>query len=301
VKILLKPTINRALARGERGRLYYRIQRLSRDTDLNRLVKYALSIIAASSSNSETHDLAVSAGYLLYHLSDVSITPPVAVWAHGLRNSERDEKTRILVELGAAVIENIVPLHDVRAAALFPLAAFIRLERLFETAVYEAVRKLCLKRPGYAATRYTVGSERHYVFEDTVSYAAEPDVIVRGPGCVLIDAKYRDFSAGVPHDAIYQLIAHCEAFGIKEALLVGLAEESPPGERLLGTTRSGIRVSAALVHPAHLEEQLNRVVERAILRAESAAAEDFAIAGGLQRDSAEVSRFLSPASMRTWV
>lgn len=252
-KLLVIQTIRRLRSRGVVARVIHRAPALSFSSPLNQLTRLALERICRW-SGPDSAQLQRRALQLLAHFQSARLSP-------------RDERSltqapdlvacppqlQELRSLAAAVVRDSFLYSTNDIDPTLSLAYFLRLERLFEAAVFAAVEAATAQCDRLAAYQPAAASPV-FVFPDQMRYSAKPDVIVSkgGDPILAIDAKYRVLNEASAHDSVYQLMAHCDAYGIKEGLLVTLSEDNYATLTSLGCTRTGIRMRMLCLQPRDL-------------------------------------------------
>jgi hypothetical protein len=138
-----------------------------------------------------------------------------------------------------------------------PDSYFINLETLFESAVLQALREVGDRWNGVdAGARQGV-----YLLADSRLYEAEPDIVVGASGRVGLvgDCKYKDLQVRPEPDDVYQLIAHCRAFGSSLGLII-YPGDGTMVERL-GSTIGGVEVYCGTVSLRDLAMSSRELVE----------------------------------------
>lgn len=270
-KVLVKETLQRLVSRGIRDRVYHRVQKLSRDNALNRVLKLSLLSIAARSGKSSAGEAQQKADYYLFHFLDVRRDNRLLydVQSNRYRRDlwlQTPPEYKELVELALVILQDELVLPKPSESVDLPFATFVSLERLFEIALYRVVEWACTRIPGASVVAGSQMKEPRYLFVDTQKMSAEPDVVVlhgEQPR-LLLDAKYKDVVSAIPHDEIYQLLAHCKAFGVSEGWLVGTADDGQIRERTIGHTVDGVRVRLLAVPVRRMKEMITRLIRQTV-------------------------------------
>jgi 5-methylcytosine-specific restriction endonuclease McrBC regulatory subunit McrC len=155
-------------------------------------------------------------------------------------------------------------LHGSELANFKLPALFVDMEFLFE----QSVLRLFDQTTGLKAT--SGKTEKVKLFPKGVSrYRCDPDIVVSSSALrtfAVGDVKYKTLATkGPANDDVYQLLAHAEAFSVKEAFLVY------PGDRFtsfkLGQARSDISVTVFSVRPQLLRQDIGGIASALLSRA----------------------------------
>ncbi len=254
----------RLLARGIRGRLAYRQSELVADIDANRLLSLGLSATDALSSTlpasgDRLQEMARVYSPLfedvdVYQLARVDISRRTAVFRDVLEDPRIVGDLRSALAYARALVLYLGawPAH---VEEILPHAYFINLESLFEDAARQVITELI------GRGLVSQGRDRNQpLFEERPEqYLADPDIVLGFPTVTLVaDCKYKEVQEGPEHADVYQLMAHCGAFGCRLGLLLYPGEE--PVIRRLGTVASRTELWWAAVRPASLKQDLASVL-----------------------------------------
>lgn len=139
-----------------------------------------------------------------------------------------------------------------------PRSFFLSLETLFEEAVRQV---LCKLYPEHQVSKGAALKEP--LFADLPErYVADPDIVMSDGGIVRLvaDVKYKDIELAPAHSDVYQLVAHCSAFGCNKGMLIYPGDAPTIGP--LGETRSSVRIFWGRARPNALEEDMKYVFEK---------------------------------------
>jgi hypothetical protein len=250
-------TAQRLIARGYQDKIICRPRVLSDDTPLNRALAAgavrAEQILVRHGSSACLRTLRSVVPALSGVRRDVA--PDVRA-AHRHVALLRDDH-RQLVSLAQLLVEGVPGLPpSERLDEMFPMSAWLNVERMFEEAIFAVTREV-VGRQG----RVHVGrGDGTMLFAgqlandpEPVAKSADPDIVVRlGGKTILLDAKYRRHAAEFTEDELYQLMSHAGAYGAAAAgLIAPVRLGSTPEERWLGRDRYGTAYYILSVDPAN--------------------------------------------------
>lgn len=265
----------RLFSRGQQDKIVCRPRVLSDDTALNR-------VLAAGATRAEQVLIRDGSSTCLKTLRSLApalsgirrdIVPDLMAARREIVLSREDH--RYLLSLAELLVEGVpsLPMSE-RLDEMFPMTAWLNVERIFEEAIFSVIKEVV----GHRGSVHKGKGDGTTLFaaqlagepEEIAKYA-DPDVVVRYPGgTLLLDAKYRRHLAEFTEDELYQLIAHAGAYRATAAALVapvrlgGTPEEKWLGRDKYGTAYHVISVDSAA--PAQifkaLEIWLNRNVRQ---------------------------------------
>jgi hypothetical protein len=123
--------------------------------------------------------------------------------------------------------------------------------------LFEETTRRCMKRLlGDDLVSKGEGRGVHLFRPQSRRFACEPDVVIlhpTGQTAAIGDVKYKDVQTrNQLHSDVYQLLAHCEGFGVKKGFLVF------PGAQyshlVLGETPSGTSVDCFCIRASHMHD-----------------------------------------------
>jgi 5-methylcytosine-specific restriction endonuclease McrBC regulatory subunit McrC len=268
-------TAQKVFSRGREDKIICRPRVLSDDTPLNR----ALVAGAARAEQILIRDGSANCLRVLRSvapaMSGVRRDTAPDVFAARRQIELLREDHRDLLSLAQLLVEGVPTLPpSERFDDVFPMTAWLNVERIFEEAIFAATRQIVGDRgrvhagTGDATTLFAGQLEGE---SEPVAKSADPDIVVRhAAGTLLLDAKYRRHLADFTEDELYQLMAHAGAYRASAAALVAPARPGRAAEeKWLGRDRSGIAYYAISVDPADpaqifqaLQAWLNRQVRQ---------------------------------------
>lgn len=254
------------LACGRRGRLAYRQTHLVADIEPNRLLALGLGAVETLAVTTPGEErlrmLARTYSGLFEDIDWFALRRATAhdkarAYSLVMEDKRVEGPLRKALAYARALVLHLGawPRHE--PEAILPCAYFLNLELIFEDAVREVLSEVV---PGIQVTMGRQHSRP--IFEDLPErYVADPDIVVGDArhSVLVADCKYKEIEANPEHSDVYQLLAHCAAFGCHKGLLLypGPCCES----HRLGVTPSGIHLWSATVRPQNLPEDLKAVLD----------------------------------------
>jgi 5-methylcytosine-specific restriction enzyme subunit McrC len=268
-------TAKRIFSRGQEDKIVCRPRILSDDTPLNRaLVAGAVraeQVLVRDGSQAGLKTLRSLAPALSGVRRDVA---PDLMAARREVNLLREDH-RYLLSLVELLIEGVPSLPaSERLDEVFPVTAWLNVERIFEEAIFSVTREVVGRRGRVHAGKgdgTMLFAEQVEGEPQPITKSADPDIVIRLPGgTLLLDAKYRRHLAEFTEDELYQLMAHAVAYRATAAALVAPVRPGATSqEKWLGRDRYGTAYYAISVDPTDpaqifqaLETWLSQQVKR---------------------------------------
>ncbi|WP_457537900.1 5-methylcytosine restriction system specificity protein McrC [Williamsia sp. R60] len=249
-RLLIRDSIRRPWSHGKENVMVATWRHLSEDTPLNR------TLLAAG----------IRAQYLLPN-NDVGLkllreciislsgaqlqSAPDLVPLEGIS----DPVTARAISLARTILDGVPDISPTSTQSTSRFSAWINVARVFEEAIFSICRNL------HPLSTFVGSSLGVSLFhndtgtEQCIAKRADPDIVLKlEHGTLILDAKYRRSGEKVSDDAIYQLIAHADAFSARAATIVTPAIVSPPQVRRLGQTRGGCSIFTISVDPTRVIE-----------------------------------------------
>lgn len=264
-KLNVRDTI-KLRAKGKGHVLSFAQNRLSSETDTNKLISLALAdaeSIQQAFHFSEQIRRQIRRLSLLFrgirdHSLDRRKRSDVADMALKRSKETTSDLKRDMLGIAGAILSRS-SFEKLPASGLrLPRSWFLNMSDLYETAT-RRVFGSSLEKEVYKETQ-----NNPPIFSASSKYSANPDLVIGRPKPIIIgDMKYskKAFTGGKigTSSDVYQLLSHAHAYGVEKAFLA----YAGPDFRIqkLGMSASGVEVDVFMLNPAALKDQVSKAIQ----------------------------------------